>query len=300
MDQNKAVEYEAEEAFDLDESALPNSQDGRKAKKSFQKRFRQQRKWERQRQRQQRRFLLKQLVQRDFRSRYKRAALGVLWSMLSPLCNFAAQALVFSFFFRRGEHFISYLITGNIVYHYFTDATTQCMFAITGNLGIISRVNVNQEVFLISRTFSSLINFCLTASIMFAITTLDHMPFARHYVALLFPVLCLFCFNLGVGYILATLHVFFRDIQYLYGIFTHILMYFSAIYYKVENFPPHVRELFLLNPVYCYISYFRSVIINRVIPPADFHILCAAYAVGALLLGKAIYTLCRDKLSYYY
>ena len=91
----------------------------------------------------QKKFLLKQLIHRDFKSRYKRAALGVLWSMLSPLLFFAAQAIIFSFLFDRGEHYISYLITGNIVYHYFTDGTTNTMFSLQANGGIISKIKVN-------------------------------------------------------------------------------------------------------------------------------------------------------------
>ena len=65
-------------------------------------------------------FLMKQLIQRDFKSRYKKTFLGVLWSMISPLFTFAAQAIVFSFLFERGEHYVSYLITGNRGYNYCT------------------------------------------------------------------------------------------------------------------------------------------------------------------------------------
>ena len=125
----------------------------------------------------QRKFLFKQLVYRDFKSRYKRAVLGVLWSMLSPLLYFTAQALVFTFIFSRAEHYISYLITGNIVYHYFTDATTQGMFALAGNAGIISKIRVPKEIFLFSKNISSFVNFLLTLIIMFTIVALDKIPF---------------------------------------------------------------------------------------------------------------------------
>ena len=117
----------------------------------------------------QKKFLLKQLIRRDFKSRYKRAALGVLWSMLSPLCFFAAQAVVFSKILGRGEHYIAYLITGNIVFHYFSDATTNSMFALQANGGIISKIKVDKDMFLFSRSVSCLINFFFTAAVMFFI-----------------------------------------------------------------------------------------------------------------------------------
>ena len=93
----------------------------------------------------QKKFLLKQLIKRDFKSRYKRTALGILWSMLSPLLFFTAQALVFSYFLDRGEHYISYLITGNIVYHYFTDGTHHTMSALHSNSGIIACLNSSAD-----------------------------------------------------------------------------------------------------------------------------------------------------------
>lgn len=301
MEQNKTAAYNP----DADMDAWVNEfvydpRNPRQSSKDFEKRLRRRQKWERGRQRQQRRFLLKQLIKRDFTGRYKRAALGVLWSMLSPLCHFAAQALVFSFFFQRGEHFISYLIIGNIVYHYFTDATNQCMHSITGNVGIISRVNINPEIFLISKTISCFLNFCLTLCIMFLITSIDHMPFSVRYFALLFPIACEFFFNLGIGYILAAMHVFFQDTQYFYGIATTILHYFCAVFYKLDRFPPEVQRLFFLNPVYCYIAYCRDIILSQSIPTLELHLRCFAYAAAALILGKLIYTLCRDKFSYYY
>ena len=203
----------------------------------------------------QKRFLLKQLIHRDFKNRYKRAALGVLWSMLSPLLFFAAQAIIFSQFFNRGEHYISYLITGNIVYHYFTDATTNSMFSLQANGGILSKIKLDKDVFLFSRSISCLINFGLTLIVMFVIVAMDHMTFHWNLVLLIYPIVCMFFMNMGLGYILSALFVFFKDTQYLYGLFTHILLYFSAIFYRVDMFPPETQKLFYINPLYCYIDY---------------------------------------------
>ena len=125
----------------------------------------------------QKKFLMKQLIRRDFKSRYKRAALGILWSMISPLCFFAAQAIVFTRLLSRGEHYISYLITGNIVFHYFSDATTNSMFALQANGGIISKIKVDKNMFIFSRSISCLINFFLNAIVMFVILAFDNIAF---------------------------------------------------------------------------------------------------------------------------
>ena len=159
----------------------------------------------------QKKFLLKQLIHRDFKSRYKRTFLGVLWSMLSPLCFFVTQAIVFSKLFGRGEHFLSYLIIGNIVFHYFSDATTNLMFSISANGGIISKINVDKRLFIYSRSISCLINFLLTMIIMFVVSGINGISFNVKFILLIFPIVCLYFLNMGIGYILSVLFVFFKD-----------------------------------------------------------------------------------------
>ena len=255
---------------------------------------------EKKRRKRQRRFLLKQLIRRDFQARYKRTFLGVVWSMLSPLIQFATQAVIFSYFFRRGEHFISYLIVGNIVYHYFSDATNQSMFAFTSNIGILSRIRIDKKLFMISKNIACLINLFLTMLIMFAIVLIDGIQPDVIWMCLCYPILCLFFFNMGIGYILSTLHVFFRDTQYFYGLIVRNLMYFSAIFYRVSAFPEDIQALFFFNPVYCYIYYFRSVVMDRAIPSLQVHLMCFLYAFVFFLLGKAVYALNHQRFFNYY
>lgn len=248
----------------------------------------------------QKKFLLKQLIHRDFKSRYKRAVLGVLWSMLAPLLRFGAQAIIFTTLFNRDNHFISYLITGNIVFHFFTDATTNSMFALQSNSGILSKIKVDKGIFLFSRNISCLINFFLTLIIMFIIIAIDHTPFHWNFVLLLFPIVCMFFLNMGIGYILSTMFVFFKDTQYLYGLLTNILMYFSAIFYKIDKFPENTQKLFFFNPVYCYIDYFRTIIIDNTIPSLFIHGLCIGYPILFILIGKLVYKLNDNKFAYYF
>lgn len=246
-------------------------------------------------------FLFKQLVSRDFKSRYKRAVLGVLWSMLSPLLTFAAQAIIFSFLFARNQnHFISYLVIGNVVFHYFTDAANAGMFSLVANGSIISKINVPKSIFLFSKNVSCLFNFALTMIIMFIICAVDGVSFSLNYFALLFPIITLTIFNLGVGYLLSACFVFFKDTQYLFSLFTQILMYFSAIFYDLSRFPEELQKLFYVNPIFCYIDYFRTVIISNAIPDAKLHLLCGFYASIVFLLGLAVYKKYNGKFVYYF
>ena len=118
-------------------------------------------------------------------------------------------------------------------------------------------------------------------------------------VSLIYPVLCLLAFNLGVGMILSAMYIFFRDTQYLYDVFLTLLTYLSAIFYRVDGYSPRIQKLFLLNPVYCYIKYFRLVVIDGYIPSIPYHLLCAFYAAAALGTGFYVYKKNNHKFLYY-
>lgn len=249
---------------------------------------------------QEHRFLFEELVKRDFKNKYKRTVLGMLWSVLSPLLTLLILKLVFSNFFGRSiEHYTIYLFCGNLLFSFYKESTHTGMGALLSNASIFTKVNVPKYLFLLSRNVSSLINFGINLCIFFVFCALDTIVFSWHLFALLYPVACLVLFNLGVGFILSALYIFFRDTQYLYEVLTMLLMYMSAIFYSIEKFPPALQKVFYCNPVYVYISYFREVVIQGSIPSLSLHLLAAAYALGALLIGGWIYKKFNTSFLYY-
>ena len=248
----------------------------------------------------QNRFLFEELVKRDFKQKYKRTVLGMAWSILSPLLQLLVMRVVFTQFFGRAiAHYTTYLFCGNLVFSYFRDSTNGGMNSLMSNAHIFSKVNVPKYMFLLSKNISSLINFGLTLCVFFLFAALDGVRFGLHFLALLYPICCLVVFNIGVGLILSALFVFFRDISYLYDVFTMLLMYMSAIFYTVDTFPAVMQELFLLNPLYCYIKYFRVVVLEGNIPSLGFHLLCALYALVIVWIGGFIYKKYNHKFLYY-
>lgn len=248
----------------------------------------------------QQQFLFEELVKRDFKQKYKRTILGMGWSILSPLLNLLVMSLVFTQFFGRNTpHYTIYLFCGNLVFSYYREATTGGMHALMANSAIFTKVKMPKYMFLLSKNVSSLINFGLTLCVFFLFVLLDRVPVGIHFLSLLYPICCLIVFNIGVGLILSALFVFFRDITYLYDVFTMLLMYLSAIFYKVETFSAAFQRLFLCNPVYCYIKYFRVVVLEGNIPSVPFHLLCAFYALAAAVIGGCIYKKCNQSFLYY-
>ena len=245
-------------------------------------------------------FLFSELVKRDFKKKYKRTYLGMLWSLLSPLLMLLVMSIIFKHFFGKNmEHYTIYLFCGNIVYSFFSDATNGGMGSLIANSAIFTKINVPKYLFLFSRNVSSLINFGLTLVVFFIFCIFDGISFTFAFLLLIIPIVSLVIFNLGVGLILSALFVFFRDMQYLWSVFTMLLMYMSAIFYTVDVLPPVMQRLFLCNPIYVYIKYFRLVVIDNQIPSLQFNLLAVGYAVLAFGIGALIYKKCNHKFLYY-
>lgn len=245
-------------------------------------------------------FLFEELVKRDFKQKYKRTVLGAAWSVLSPLLSLLVMSIIFTRFFGRDmEHYTTYLFCGNLVFAYFRESTTGGMNSLMANAHIFTKVNVPKYLFLLSKNTSALINFGLTLCVFFLFALIDGVRPGLHMLALVYPVCCLVLFNIGMGLILSALFVFFRDITYLYDVFTTLLMYASAIFYTVDGFSPLMQKLFMCNPLYCYIKYFRIVMLEGALPSVGHHLLCVLYAAAVLALGGLIYKKNNHKFLYY-
>lgn len=246
------------------------------------------------------RFLFEELVKRDFTKKYKRTTLGMLWSVLGPLMTLGVMALVFTKFFGRNiNHYVIYLFCGNLLFSYFKESTSTGMTVLYDNSGIFSKVNVPKYMFLLSKNVSSLINFGINILVLFVFCIIDGVAFSWKFILLVYPVGCLVAFNLGMGLILSALYLMFRDMKYLYDIFTLLLMYVSAIFYSIDAYSLEAQYLFYLNPVYVYIRYFRKIILEGDIPQFSFHLLAAGYAIAALVIGALIYKKKNYKFLYY-
>lgn len=245
-------------------------------------------------------FLLEELVKRDFKKKYKRTILGMLWSVLSPLLMLCVMSVIFGHFFgRTTEHYIIYLFSGLVIFNYFTDATNEGMSSLMSNAGIFSKITVPKYLFLISKNVSSLINFVIILIIYFVFIIFDGISFSWKFILLFYPILCLLIMNLGIGLILSALFVFFRDIQYLYRVFTQLVMYSSAIFYSIETFPEKVQCFFYVNPVFACIDYFRSIVLYNTIPELWLHVLLFIYSFSLLSIGLYIYKKYNYKFLYY-
>ena len=245
-------------------------------------------------------FLFEELVKRDFKKRYNRTVLGIVWSVLSPLLMLSVVAVIFGNFFGRSiEHYVIYLFSGQIIFNYFTEATNEGMLALVNNSSIFSKVNVPKYLFIFSKNISAIINFLIILFIYFFFVALEGINFTWQFVLLIYPIICLITINVGIGLILSALYIFFRDIQYLYRIFTQVVMYGSAIFYSIDILPQHLQMLFYCNPVFVCITYFRSIVLHNAIPDLRLHLLLVGYALLLFGIGCWVYKKYNYKFLYY-
>lgn len=245
-------------------------------------------------------FLFEELVKRDFKQKYKGTVMGMAWSVLSPLLTLLVMKLVFGVIFARGrENYTTYLFAGTVFFSFFKEATKGGMSALTSNAGIFTKINVPKYLFLLSKNVSSIINFGLTLVLFFVFAAVDGVTFGWHFFMILYPVLYLIIFNIGVGLILSALYIFFRDTRYLYDVFTLLLHYCSAIFYYVDKYPANLQWVFLINPVYLPIKYVRVIVLDGNIPSIQFHLLMLAWAAVMVGIGALIYKKCNHKFLYY-
>lgn len=245
-------------------------------------------------------FVFEELVKRDFKQKYKRTVLGMVWSVLSPLLMLCVLAMIFGQFFGHStSHYIIYLFSGQIVFNYYTESTNEGMNALMSNANIFSKINVPKYLFLFSKNISALINFGIILVVYFAFVWVDGIIFTWKFLCLVYPIICLIFINLGIGLILSALFIFFRDIQYLYRLFTQVVMYGSAIFYNIDRLPQHIQSVFYCNPIFVCITYFRSIVINNTIPDLWLHGLLAGYAVTLFGAGCYVYKKYNYKFLYY-
>ena len=245
-------------------------------------------------------FLLRQLVKRDFKTKYLRSVLGVLWSFFNPLLMMLVQYIVFSTLFKNSiPHFAAYLIIGKICFSFFNEACSLTLNSIVGNAGLITKVYMPKYIYPLSRTISSLVNLAISLVPMLIVCLITGVRFTLAVLISPYFFFCLFLVSLGVGMLLSCAMVFFRDTQFLWGILVTIWMYFTPVFYSIEIITGPLRKLFELNPMYIFISSIRCCIMYENVPLPGTFLKSAAAAVLALLVGSLVFKKGQDKFILY-
>ncbi len=248
-------------------------------------------------------FLIRQLVSRDFKVKYKRSVLGILWSLLYPVMMTIVMAIVFSNVFKfttPGVNYLVYLISGLTIFNYFSEASNLAMSSVVANFSLINKVYIPKYIFPLEKPIFVGINFLLSLIPLYAVIICTGTPITWHHVILPYCVVCLFLFTVGMSFILSTIAVFLRDMFYIYGIILTIWTYLTPIMYDISIIDnPILQFIMKLNPLYQYINFARSIILYHWIPTAGQFAGCAISAIFFLLVGAFVFKKNQDKFIYY-
>jgi ABC-2 type transport system permease protein/lipopolysaccharide transport system permease protein len=245
-------------------------------------------------------YLFKVLVDKGIRKKYEGSFLGVIWSLLNPLLFMVVLTLIFSTLFAKDiENFPVYLLTGRLLYSFFASSTSSTMKCIRGFSSILNKIYVPKLVFLLSKVVSEFVIFLISMIDLVLIMIVTGADFSLNILFSPIYLALLFLFSTGAGFVLATLGVFFRDIEHIYNVFLLLLRYLSAIIYPIEIIPKEYRFIIEYNPLYQFIYGFRNCVYYGKPPELYNLIFCIVVAVLSFVIGLLIFKKNEDKFLLY-
>lgn len=235
--------------------------------------------------------LVRQMVLRSIKTRYKRSVLGVGWTLLNPLLTTLVLTIVFSTLFRfQIEHYPVYILSGLLAWNFFASTTDLSMGEMLWSGQLMRRIYVPKTIFVVTTTGAGLVNLALSFIPLLLIMLVTGANLSPAMLFLPASVLLLTLFTMGIGFMLSSIVVFFQDIQPIYQVVLMIGMYATPIIYPVEIIPPQYHWLFVYNPMFYLLQCFRDPIFYGQLPSLDTIVISTLLAVIALLLGWYLFT----------
>jgi lipopolysaccharide transport system permease protein len=237
-----------------------------------------------------RRDLLRELVVRDMKLRYKRTVLGVAWSLLNPL----AQLAIFSFVFTKVvpldmPNYPSFVFCGLLAWSWFQSSLSLATGAITDNRELIRRPGFSAAILPAVRVTSDLIHFLLELPILLLFLVLSGSQLSSALLALPLVIVLQFALTLGLAYLVAACHVTFRDTQYLLSVCLLLLFYLTPVFYDGSAVPAHYQPFYRLNPMVHLIEGYRAILLQEALPGHLSLLGLGALAGGLSWLGYSIF-----------
>jgi ABC-2 type transport system permease protein len=245
--------------------------------------------------------LVKHLIARNIKTRYKRSALGILWTMLNPLLMMIVLTFVFSEVFRQSiisRSYSAYALAGLLLWNFFSQTTTGAMSELIWGGGLLHRIYLPRAIFAVCALGTSLINLLLSLVPLFLIMLVTRVPIRPVALILPAPIILTAMFSLGAAFFLSRIAAYFHDVMEMYQILLTAWMYLTPIIYPKEIIPAKFRWLFKINPMYHLMEVFREPLtVGRMAGPKTWAAATFA-AVLTLILGWWFFSRKADELAY--
>lgn len=260
------------------------------------------------------RSLIRNLVARDLKVRYKRSVLGVIWVSLNPLLTTIVLSTVFWFLLGNSQpNYPAFVLGGLLIWNLFAQGSVAAMSNLIGNSGTLRRMYIPPSAFVVSSVGSALVNLLFTFVPFILVSFVLHAPLS--YTWLYVPVACVqvVLFTLGVGLIVSSMMVFFNDTYEIYLVLLTAYNYLTPVFYPITILPPFIQPLEQYNPMYLFISAAQKAVVGSTaqvggklvtLAPSipDLHTQLAAWAMAivALLIGWLLFTRLEGRFAYHF
>lgn len=245
------------------------------------------------------RALLRQLVIREVKLRYKRSVLGFAWTVLNPLLAMVIFTMVFSRMFGNRPNYSLYVFTALMGWNLFSSGTSRGLDSVVLNGPIIRKVFVPKAIFPVATVISQVVNFVFTLVPLFLLMAVVGASFSLNLLWLPIPLLSLACFALGIALLMGTFNVFFRDVKYFYEAGILAWFYATPIFYPPEIIPDKFKFLLHLNPMYVLLESLRAPIYLAAAPPLEVLIPGLVLSMATLAIGWVIFHRLEDRFIHY-
>jgi ABC-type polysaccharide/polyol phosphate export permease len=233
--------------------------------------------------------LLRQLVIREVKLRYKRSVLGFAWTVLNPLFAMAIFTMVFSRIFGDRPNYPLYVITALLGWNLFSLGTSRGLDSVVMNGPIIRKVFVPKAIFPVAAVASQVVNFLFSLVPLVLFMVAIGAGFGWSLLWLPIPLFSLTCFALGIALLLGTFNVFFRDVKYFYEAGVMAWFYATPVFYPAEIVPDRFRFLLHFNPMYALLESLRVPIYRGTAPAPGLLITGLVISLLTLTIGWTIF-----------
>ncbi len=235
-------------------------------------------------------FVVRNLVLKDFRIRYRNMSLGVFWSLLNPLVMLGVLVFVFTKIFTNPRpDYPVFVLCGLVPFNFFSSAWTSSTTCIVDNAALIKRVPFPREIVPISSVLSTTIHLFLQILLMLGFALAYHRPPNRFW--LLLPVVwtLAIAFVCGLGLICSGLNVYLRDMRYVVESSVSVLFWLVPIFYDFNLIPARFRDLYALNPIAALVLSQRTIILAAKAPPETLMWKLSISSLAMLALGLLVF-----------
>lgn len=243
------------------------------------------------------RSLLCELVKKGIKLKYRRSYLGILWSLLEPLLTMIVLTIVFGTLLQRSDdpRFPIYILCGRLLYSFYSSATKSSLTSMRRNASMIKKVYVPKYLYTLSSILYNFIIFLISLIVLVLVGAVLGLRPTIYLLQAPVALLLLLILTIGCGMILATLGVFFRDLEYLWSVMLMLIMYTCAIFYPVERLIKSGWAWILkYNPLFCIIDLFRSAVFGE--PMNMGYLLYAAgFGVATVIIGLVMFIKKQDE-----